>query len=187
MRLRDTVAGWTGRTRARRLAVAVAIVAIFVAAFVAGLAYRPWDEARILAEDRGASVASQPVVTAVAMMHPDEVPPIEVIVSDDRVPLEPLQARTTAGSPTKPESGNFLYLPLIDRYFSLPDDVELIKNVTFGSCIPGKPCPVFPFLVYRRGDAIIGIDQMGDVFDHIGENADASAFPFFTGEEIGGE
>ena len=41
MRLRDTVAGWTGRTRARRLAVAVAIVAIFVAAFVAGLAYGP--------------------------------------------------------------------------------------------------------------------------------------------------
>ena len=87
------------------------------------------------------------------------------------------------GSSTKPATGNYLYLPKIGRYYSLPDDVKRSHKIQFVSCIPEEPCPAPPFLIYQRGEAIIGIDQMGQIFDDIGEDADASAFPFFTGKE----
>ena len=92
-------------------------------------------------------------------------------------------AASDAGSSTKPATGNYLYLPKIGRYYSLPDDVKLIHDIEFVSCIPEEPCPDTPFLIYQRGEAIIGIDQMGQIFDDIGEDADASAFPFFTAKE----
>ena len=91
-------------------------------------------------------------------------------------------AASDAGSSTKPATGNYLYLPLIDRYYSLPDDVELERHIVSGSCMPGTRCPVFALLIYRRGEARIGIDQMGEIFETV-NNADASAFPFFTGKE----
>ena len=92
------------------------------------------------------------------------------------------EGQTTAGSSTKPATGNYLYLPDIDRYFSLPDDVKRVKKIHFGTCNSETRCPVFPFLIYQRGEARIGIDQVGEVFETV-ENGDASAFPFFTGEE----
>ena len=98
--------------------------------------------------------------------------------------VQRMEAKTTAGSSTKPETGNYLYLPLIDRYFSLPDDVELYRTVQLGSCDSEIRCPVFPVLFYQRGEARIAIDQVGQIFEEIeGGGGDASAFPFFTGEE----
>ena len=97
-------------------------------------------------------------------------------------PVERMEPKSDAGSSTKPVTGNYLYLPLIERYYSLPDDVKLIHDIELVSCIPEEPCPVTPFLIYQRGEAIIGIDQVGEIFEDIGEGADASAFPFFTGK-----
>ena len=98
--------------------------------------------------------------------------------------VQRMEAKTTAGSSTKPVTGNYLYLPLIDRYFSLPDDVELYRTILSGSCVSETRCPVFPVLFYQRGEARIAIDQVGQVFEEIeGGGGDASAFPFFTGKE----
>ncbi len=38
--------------------------------------------------------------------------------------VERMEAKSTAGSSTKPAAGNYLYLPAIDRYYSLPEDVK---------------------------------------------------------------
>ena len=97
-------------------------------------------------------------------------------------PVERWETKSTAGSSTKPATGNYLYLPKIDRYYSLPDDVELERHILFGTCIPETRCPDFALLIYRRGEARIGIDQVGEIFETV-DNADASAFPFFTGKE----
>ena len=104
------------------------------------------------------------------------------------IPVERWEAKTTAGSSTKPATGNYLYLHSIDRYFSLPDDVKFDKMIDFGTCVPltpeELPCPVFPLLFYQRGEARIAIDQVGEVFEEIeGGGGDASAFPFFTRKE----
>ena len=62
--------------------------------------------------------------------------------------------------------------------------VELYRTVQLGSCDPEIRCPVFPVLFYQRGEARIAIDQVGQIFEEIeGGGGDASAFPFFTGEE----
>ena len=96
--------------------------------------------------------------------------------------VERMEPKSTAGSSTKSAADNYLYLPAIDRYYSLPEDVKLVRDIEFGTCIPETRCPVFPFLIYQRGEARIAIDQVGEIFEDV-EGGDASAFPFFTGEE----
>ena len=93
-------------------------------------------------------------------------------------------AATDAGTTTKPLSGKYLYLPRVGRYYSLPDDVELIDRIDLGSCnsAAAPVCPIMPLYTYQRGDAKISIDSIGRTFDDI-PGGDASAFPFFTGAE----
>ena len=93
---------------------------------------------------------------------------------------------TNAGSVTMPE-GRHLFLPLIRRYYSLPDDVELVDTIDIGSCSPAYPaCPITPMYTYQRGNARISIDSTGRTFDNL-PGGDASAFPFFTGENKNSE
>ena len=106
-------------------------------------------------------------------------------VEQIRIPVtpEPTVApyNPNAGSATKPE-GKYLFLPLIGRYYSLPDDVELVETIDLGSCNPAAPvCPVTPLYVYQRGDARIEIDSIGRTYGNI-PGGDTSKFPFFTGE-----
>ena len=109
--------------------------------------------------------------------------PIKIeYVPSSGVTVERMEAKTDAGSSTKPTTGNYLYLPKIGRYYSLPDDVKRVERIDLGTCIPETPCPAFPLLIYQRGEAFIGIDQVGETFEDVG-NGDPSAFPFFTGEE----
>ena len=103
-----------------------------------------------------------------------------------RVPVTPeptFAAATDAGTTTKPLSGKYLYLPRVGRYYSLPDDVELIEFIVGISCSPGTDyCPAAPVRVYRSGNAEIAIDAVGRTSDDWPEG-DASAFPFLTGAE----
>ena len=90
-------------------------------------------------------------------------------------------AANAAGRSTRPE-GRYLHLPRIGRYYSLPDDVVLMDTYITYSCPlhPDTRCPAPPVYIYKRGDAEIGIDSKGEIFTNWPE-ADASAFPFFTG------
>ena len=84
------------------------------------------------------------------------------------------------GRSTRPATGNYLYLPRIGRYYSLPNDVKLIETVDgLISCMPGVGCPEVPLYVYQRGEAFISIDSLGRTYDGMA-GGDASAFPFFT-------
>ena len=104
-------------------------------------------------------------------------------------PAELCETDSTAGNSTKPATGNYLYLPDIDRYYILPDDVEFDRMIQFGTCVPLAPetrCPVFPLLFYQRGEARIAIDQVGEVFEdivfeHI-EGGDASGVSVLYGK-----
>ena len=179
MRLRD-IGKWI---RSRWLLVAAAVVLV---AFVAGLAFGLSGADRTVAQG-GSTDLPYPdkVATPDGPIPTMDLTKYPIIAEKDpyTAPVERMEPKSDAGSSTKPVTGNYLYLPKIGRYYSLPDDVKLIHNIEFVSCIPEEPCPDTPFLIYQRGEAIIGIDQMGQIFDDIGEDADASAFPFFTGKE----
>ena len=121
-------------------------------------------------------------ITPVPTVDRTKRPLIIEYVPSSGPPVERMEAKTDAGSSTKPATGNYLYLPKIGRYYSLPDDVKRVERIDLGTCIPETPCPDFPLLIYQRGEAFIGIDQVGEIFENVG-NGDASAFPFFTGQE----
>ena len=121
-------------------------------------------------------------ITPVPTVDRTKRPLIIEYVPSSGPPVERMEAKTDAGSSTKPATGNYLYLPKIGRYYSLPDDVKRVERIDLGTCIPETPCPDFPLLIYQRGEAFIGIDQAGEIFEDVG-NGDASAFPFFTGQE----
>jgi hypothetical protein len=121
-------------------------------------------------------------ITPVPTVDRTKRPLIIEYVPSSGPPVERMEAKTDAGSSTKPATGNYLYLPKIGRYYSLPDDVKRVERIDLGTCIPETPCPDFPLLIYQRGEAFIGIDQVGEIFEGVG-NGDASAFPFFTGQE----
>ena len=112
--------------------------------------------------------------------------PVTTIIEHEAVPPAGLSGQSSSGSAgtiPPPESGKYLHLPSIGRYYSLPDDVVLEKTIMFGYCgyQPGVRCSQYPLYIFRRGDARVAIDSVGDVFEDV-ENGDASAFPFFTGE-----
>ena len=181
MRLGKTIGGIR-----KRWLIAVAIV-IVIAAFITGVYFGLSGTDRTIAQE-GSTDFPYPdkvvtPITPVPTVDRTKRPLIIEYVPSSGPPVERMEAKTDAGSSTKPATGNYLYLPMIERYYSLPDDVKLIEHITLGTCIPETRCPVFPFLIYQRGEAIIGIDQVGAIFEDIGEGADASAFPFFTGEE----
>ena len=77
-------------------------------------------------------------------------------------------------------SGRYFYHHLLDRYYEVPPDVELV-DITYGfiSCL--EPCGRPPFFQFRRGESIVLIDAHGQVWDDM-EGGDASVFPFFTQE-----
>ena len=172
--------------RSRWLIVAAAVV---VVAFIVGLAFGLSGADRTIAQEGSTDLPPPPPHMVATPDGP--VPtmdhtkyPIIAETEPYTAPVERWEAKTTAGNSTKPATGNYLYLPAIDRYFSLPDDVELYRTVQFGSCDSEIRCPVFPVLFYKRGEARIAIDQVGQVFEEIeGGGGDASAFPFFTGKE----
>ena len=163
----------------------VAVVAVVLVAFIAGLAFGLTGADQTVAQEGSTDL---PYPDKVAT--PDgPIPTIDLtkypIIAETEpytAPVERMEPKSDAGSSTKPATGNYLYLPAIDRYYTLPDDVKRVKKIHFGTCNSETRCPVFPFLIYQRGEARIGIDQVGEVFETV-ENGDASAFPFFTGEE----
>ncbi len=170
----------------------VAVAAVVLVAFIVGLAFGLSGADRTVAQEGSTDLPPPPPHLVATPDGP--VPTVDRTkrpLKFEREPYSPpvgyAEAKTTAGSSTKPATGNYLYLPAIDRYFSLPDDVIFEKMIQAGTCMPLDPktrCPVFPVLFYKRGEARIAIDQVGEVFEEIeGGGGDASAFPFFTGKE----
>ena len=89
---------------------------------------------------------------------------------------------STLGSATKPTSGKWVYLARIQRYISLPDDVDH-TGTALGRCRARLPtdtdyrCPDWPLQYYQRpGSGEVAIDQSGNYF---GSEADKTFFPFF--------
>lgn len=176
----------TGRWMRRRWLVAAAAVVLVM--FIAGLAFGLSGTDHTIAQEGSTDLPSPPphmVVTPIGGVPTMDLTKNPIIAEKDpyTAPVERVEPKSDAGSSTKPATGNYLYLPKISRYYSLPDDVKRVERIDLGTCIPETPCPDFPLLIYQRGDAIIGIDQVGDIFEDIGKDADASAFPFFTGKE----
>ncbi len=168
----------------------VAVAAVVLVAFIAGLAFGLSGADRTVAQE-GSTDLPYPdkVATPDGPVPTMDLTKYPIIAEKEpyTAPVEQMEAKSDAGSSTKPATGNYLYLPLIDRYYNLPDDVKRVDKIHFMTCDSETRCPVTPFLTYQRGEAIIGIDQMGEVFEdivfeHI-EGGDASAFPFFTSEE----
>ena len=98
-------------------------------------------------------------------------------VGPDRGP--PKGPRSADGGPPP---GNYVYLPGAHRYVSLPDDVKLIIRLDTFSCWSAPQCPASPYFIFQRGEAKVGLDSMGVMWD-LGEGTDFSAFPFFVFEE----
>ena len=165
----------------------VAVAAVVLVAFIAGLAFGLSGADRTVAQE-GSTDLPYPdkVATPDGPVPTMDLTKYPIIAEKEpyTAPVERMEAKSDAGSSTKPATGNYLYLPLIDRYYNLPDDVELVRTLQLGSCDSETRCPVFPILFYQRGEARIAIDQVGEVFEEIeGGGGDASAFPFFTGKE----
>lgn len=169
----------------------MAAAVVFVA-FVAGLAFGLSGADRTAAQEGSTDLPPPPphlVATPDGPVPTMDLTKYPIIAEKDpyTAPVERMEPKSDAGSSTKPATGNYLYLPLIDRYYSLPDDVKRVDKIEFISCDSETRCPVAPFLIYQRGEAIIGIDGMGEIFEDIVfediKGGDASAFPFFTGEE----
>ena len=184
MRLGERIGGIS-----KRWLVAAAAVIVF-AAFIAGVYFDLSGTDRTIAQE-GSTDLPYPdkvatPITPVPTVDRTKRPLIIEYVPSSGVSVERMEAKTDAGNSAKPATGNYLYLPSIDRYFTLPDDVKFDKMIQAGTCVPltpeELPCPVFPLLFYWRGEARIAIDQVGEIFEDVG-NGDASAFPFFTGEE----
>ena len=171
----------------------VAVAAVVLVAFVAGLAFGLSGTDRTVAQEGSTDLPypnkvatpDGPVPTMDLTKYPIIAEYLPGPVAVQR--METDSAASDAGSSTKPTTGKYLYLPKIGRYYSLPDDVIFEKMIQAGTCMPLDPktrCPVFPVLFYKRGEARIAIDQVGEVFEEIeGGGGDASAFPFFTGKE----
>ena len=151
-----------------------AVAAIVIIAFIVGLAFGLSGADRTVAQEGSTDLPYPEKVVTPVIPYPTRdmtKHPIiaETVPSSAPVGEMPTDSTTSdAGSSTKPATGNYLYLPKIGRYYSLPDDVKRIHKIQFVSCIPEEPCPDPPFLIYQRGEAIIGIDQMGQIFDDIG-------------------
>ena len=183
MRFGKTIGG----IRKRWLIAAVAV--IVSAAFIAGMYFSFSETDRMVAQERSTDLPPPDlIVTPVVPVPTMDLTkyPIKIeYVPSSGPPMERMEAKTDAGSSTKPATGNYLYLPMIERYFSLPDDVKRIRRIELATCVPGMyvaRCPVYPLFYYQRGESRIAIDSVGQVFEDI-ESGDASAFPFFTGKE----
>ena len=170
----------------------VAAAAVVVVAFIVGLAFGLSGADRTIAQEGSTDLPPLPphmVATPDGPVPTMDLTKYPIIAEKEpyTAPVERMEAKSDAGSSTKPATGDYLYLPLIDRYYSLPDDVEFDTMIQLGTCVPltsETRCPVFPVLFYQRGEARIAIDQIGQIFEEIeGGGGDASAFPFFTGEE----
>ena len=157
---------------------------VVAAAFAVGLAFGLFGFGGILAQE--GEPKSTRFVDAEHPIPASEMNPVTVEVIEEVVTYECKEPATDAGSPVIPESGDYLFLPRVCRYYSLPDDVERVGRITFGTCNFADDCPVNPSYIYQRGEARILIDQEGRLFDGM-EGGDASAFPFFTGQGGGNE
>ena len=158
----------------------VAAVAAVIAAFTAGLMYGPRDAVPALAQSAPAEddPATQPEVEVVSSNEYGTVSIVKIPRAEpDRGP--PKGPRSADGGPPP---GNYVYLHGAHRHVSLPDDVKLTNFIIFGSCIDPTECPDFPLRIFQRGEAQVGLDNMGVMWD-VGEGTDFSAFPFFVFEE----
>ena len=172
------------RIRLRWLAAAVGLAAV---AFLGGFAFGLFDSGLLQAQSdehpQDTILPASMVVTPVNRIPEMDTSrnPIKVVTpTPTSASSSGSGAEATKGSPEP--AGRYLYLDRIDKYYSLPDDVTLRDIHHFYSCPldPDIRCPVTPLYIYRRGDAEIGIDSMGEIFTNWDE-ADASVFPFFTG------
>ena len=162
----------------------VAAFAAVIAAFVAGLLFGPREFVPALAQPAPEETpvsqdpATQPAIELDPLLPIPEgtvtIVKIPRVVPDRGPPAGP---RSADGGPPP---GRYVYLYTAHRYVSLPDDVKMIQDIEFGSCI--GECPVMPLRIFQRGEAIVGLDDAGVMWD-VGEGTDFSAFPFFVFEE----
>ena len=179
---RRSLAALSAGTRRFAVAVLAAAAVLATVAFAAGLVSElPGTGRSLVAEP---DPATQPVVTLDPPLSPSERPsPPQVNLLTEIVPSAATKGVPGRAAATPPE-GRYLHLPAVDRYYSLPDDVELIGVIVTGQCVkiddPDHPsCPRKPLRVYQRGEATIAIDSVGTIFE-TQPTDDASQFPFFT-------
>ena len=133
MRLGETIGGVR-----RRWLIAAAAAIVFVA-FIAGLAFGLSGADRTMAQEGATDLPYPDLVVTPVIPYPTRdmtKRPIMIEKIIETVPVERWTTRSTAGSSTKPAKGNYLYLPMIDRYYSLPDDVKRVKRIGRGGCAP---------------------------------------------------
>ena len=161
--------------------------AVIVAIFAGGFASGVLDTGGFLTQERSPIGPTSIGDNLTAAITDSTVPDsrnnqVQVNVIQEERSADLLEPATNVGSAVEPETGDYLYLPMIDRYYSLPADVERVKTVAFGTCNPFSPrCPVMPSYVFERGEARVSIDSVGYVSGL--DEGDAAIFWFFTGAE----
>ena len=169
---------------ARWLAVGAGVV---IVAFAVGFAFGMFDSGGVLAQERS-PVSPKSITDGQTVVITDDTIPdsminqVQVHIIKEEISVDLLEPATNVGSTVKTETGDYLYLPMIDRYYSLPADVELVKRIDFGTCNLFSPrCPVMPLYIFQRGEAKVSIDSVGYVSGL--DEGDAATFWFFTGAE----
>ena len=171
-----TLKKWT-KWKWAGLAAAVVVVAV-----AAGIATAVFNSNGLLAQDKGPRSYEQPSTIVDTSIPSSMINEVQVEVVQESIPFEPMESATGAGTSTRPTSGNFFYLPMIDRYYVLPSDVTLVERIDFGTCDLFAPsCPVTPSYVFQKGSARVSIDSVGHVSGL--DEGDAEAFSFFLEAE----
>ena len=170
----------------RRWLIVAAVAAVLAASFAAGLTFGPRELVPALAQTAPEETpvsqdpATQPAIELDPMLPLSEVGEVRINKIIQQTGPDP---RTTAAGRSAdggPPPGNYFYLPGLNRYYSLPDDVKLIDIIGLGTCIlPRSECPTMPLYFFQRGAAKVALDSMGVMWD-AGEGTDFSAFPFFS-------
>ncbi len=158
--------------------LAVGIVVVLIA-FTAGVlsATFGWDGVMAQeAERTDPEINTEPSAPPVTPFPPEvlKLYPVTTIIEHEEVPAAGPSGQSFIGqaadTTSPPESGKYLHLPLIGRYYSLPDDVVLEKTITFGYCVvyqPGVRCPEYPLYigsitkVVGRGGGGIEVERTG--------------------------
>ena len=172
----------------RRWLIVAAVAAVIAGAFTAGLIFGPREFVPALAQPAPEETpvsndpATQPTVELDPMLPLSEVGEVTIEIIREQVFPDP---RTTAAGRRAgggPPAGRYVYLSTAHRYVSLPDDVKMTHNIGLYSCYANAACPDAPLRIFQRGEAIVGLDSAGVMWD-VGEGTDFSAFPFFVFEE----
>ena len=131
------------------------VTAVLIVALAAGIATGTLQMEGITAQERTSNtIEDSNVVDAATMISSANMAPVTSTSIFEEATLQRLAPATSAGSSVQPTSGEYLYLPFIDRYYSLPDDVELVETIQLGTCAPENAadvCPVMPS-IFLKGE-----------------------------------